>query len=288
MNRYISIFCALLACTSMLALTPAYTLPLYPNGVPDSNGYKPEDEYIKDGTKIYRTAVPRLDVYLPNAADAATPAVLVCPGGGYQFTSTGNEGIEVANYFVPRGYAIAVLKYRMPNGHEHSPLSDALQAMRLLRDSADAWHLKAQHIGVMGFSAGGHLAATLLTKYADAKTRPDYGVLVYPVITMDETLTHRGSCRSLLGENPTLDQRLNWSAERNVTSDTPPCIIVVCQDDPTVKVDNSLLFYQALTNQHVPATLIVVPEGKHGWGYRRQFRDREIIDQAILSFVAEH
>ena len=272
----------------MLALTPTYTLPLYPNGVPDSNGYKPEDEYIKEGTKIFRTAVPRLEVYLPNAADAATPAVLVCPGGGYQFTSTGNEGIDVANYFVPRGYAIAVLKYRMPNGHERIPLSDALQAMRLLRDSAAVWHIREQHIGVMGFSAGGHLAATLLTKYADAKTRPDYGVLVYPVITMDETLTHRGSCRSLLGEKPTSEQRLNWSAERNVTSDTPPCIIVVCQDDPTVKVDNSLLFYKALTNQHVPATLIVVPEGKHGWGYQRQFRDREIIDQAILSFVAEH
>lgn len=272
----------------MLALTPTYTLPLYPNGVPDSNGYKPEDENVKEGTKIYKTSIPRIDVYLPNAAGAATPAILVCPGGGYQFTSTGNEGIDVANYFVPRGYAIAVLKYRMPNGHERIPLSDALQAMRLLRDSAAVWHIREQHIGVMGFSAGGHLAATLLTKYADAKTRPDYGVLVYPVITMDETLTHRGSCRSLLGENPTLDQRLNWSAERNVTSDTPPCIIVVCQDDPTVKVDNSLLFYKALTNQHVPATLIVVPEGKHGWGYQRQFRDREIIDQAILSFVAEH
>jgi acetyl esterase/lipase len=288
MKRLYCIIASVCISSLLWALQPTCTIPLYPDGAPDSNGYKPEDEYVKEGTKIYKTSIPRIDVYLPNAADAAAPAILVCPGGGYQFTSTGNEGIDVANYFVPRGYAIAVLKYRMPNGHERIPLSDALQAMRLLRDSAAVWHIREQHIGVMGFSAGGHLAATLLTKYADAKTRPDYGVLVYPVITMDETLTHRGSCRSLLGEKPTLEQRLNWSAERNVTSDTPPCIIVVCQDDPTVKVDNSLLFYKALTNQHVPATLIVVPEGKHGWGYQRQFRHREIIDQAILSFVAEH
>ena len=288
MKRLYCIIASVCISSLLWALQPTCTIPLYPDGAPDSNGYKPEDEYVKEGTKIYKTSIPRIDVYLPNAADAAAPAILVCPGGGYQFTSTGNEGIDVANYFVPRGYAIAVLKYRMPNGHERIPLSDALQAMRLLRDSAAVWHIREQHIGVMGFSAGGHLAATLLTKYADAKTRPDYGVLVYPVITMDENLTHRGSCRSLLGDKPTPDQRINWSAERNVTSDTPPCIIVVCQDDPTVKVDNSLLFYKALTDQHVTATLIAVPEGKHGWGYQRQFRDREIIDQAILSFVAEH
>ena len=272
----------------LFALNPTRTILLYPNGAPDSNGFAPEDEYVKEDTKIFRTAVPRIDLYVPAADAEAFPTVLVCPGGGYHFTSTGNEGIDVADYFVPLGYAIAVLKYRLPNGHENIPLNDALQAMRLLRDSAADWHLQPQHIGVMGFSAGGHLAATLLTKYIDAKTRPDFGVLVYPVISMDKTITHQGSCKRLLGNKPTAKQRDKWSAERCVTPDTPPCIVVACQDDPTVKIENSIRFYQALTAAGVPATLFIVPEGKHGWGYQRQFPDRPLIDQTIISFVEKH
>ena len=266
--RYLSILLVMSMCAVMQAVTPVRTVLLYPNGAPDSNGYAPEDEFVKEGTKFFRTSVPRLDLYVPASAtaEAPCPVLLVCPGGGYSFTSTGNEGIDVANYFLPRDIAIAVLKYRMPNGHETIPLADAMQAMRMLRDSADAWHLKAQHIGVMGFSAGGHLAASLVTKFADAKSRPDYGVLIYPVISMADELTHRGSCRELLGQNPT----------------------AACQDDRTVKVANSLRMFEALTANHVPATLVVVPSGGHGWGYLRQFADREQIDQAVLSFIRSH
>ena len=181
--RYLSILLVMSMCAVMQAVTPVRTVLLYSNGAPDSNGYAPEDEYVKangapdsngyapedeyvkEGTKFFRTSVPRLDLYVPASATAQSPCpvLLVCPGGGYSFTSTGNEGIDVANYFLPRNIAIAVLKYRMPNGHETIPLADAMQAMRMLRDSADAWHIKAQHIGVMGFSAGGHLAASLVT-----------------------------------------------------------------------------------------------------------------------------
>ena len=288
--RYLSILLVMSMCAVMQAVTPVRTVLLYPNGAPDSNGYAPEDEYVKEGTKIFRTSVPRLDLYVPASATTQSPCpvLLVCPGGGYSFTSTGNEGIDVANYFLPRNIAIAVLKYRMPNGHETIPLADAMQAMRMLRDSADAWHLKAQHIGVMGFSAGGHLAASLVTKFADAKSRPDYGVLIYPVISMADELTHRGSCRELLGQNPTAEQRERWSADKQVTADTPPCVIVACQDDRTVKVANSLRMFEALTANHVPATLVVVPTGGHGWGYLRQFADREQIDQAVLSFILSH
>jgi len=290
-----SLMTALTMSAGLWAMEPAQTILLYPDGAPDSNGYSAEDEFVKEGTKFYKTSVPRLDLYLPadkEAKDAAShstfPVLLVCPGGSYQFTSTGNEGIDVANFFVPRGYAIAVLKYRLPNGHENIPLEDAMQAMRLLRRNASEWHLQAEKIGVMGFSAGGHLAASLLTKFADAETRPDYGILVYPVITMNEELTHQGSCKNLLGANPTPEQRQNWSTELQVTANTPECLIVACQDDKTVKVKNSLLFYEALTENKVPSSLVIVPVGGHGWGFRKHFPDRERIDQAIITFLSTH
>lgn len=294
MSRLMSLMTALTMSAGLWAIEPARTILLYPGGAPDSNGYIADDEFVKEGTKFFKTSEPRIDLYLPSDKDAkksaftAFPVLLVCPGGGYEYTSTGNEGIDVANFFVPRGYAIAVLKYRMPNAHENIPLEDAIQAMHLLRENAIEWNLQTEKIGVMGFSAGGHLAASLLTKFADATSRPDYGILIYPVISMTEDLTHQGSCRRLLGEKPTLKQRQNWSTEQQVTPNTPPCLIVACQDDKTVKVKNSLLFYEALTDNKVPSSLVIVPVGGHGWGFRRHFPDRERIDEAILTFMREH
>lgn len=285
------IFAFLLAtamATMVHAANPVCSIRLYPNGVMDSNGYNPSDEYVKDGAKFYQIADPRMDIYLPSDNQLARGIILSMPGGGYRYVSTGNEGIKVADYFTVRGYAVAVLKYRLPNGHENIPLEDAMQAMRILRDSARVWAQPGASVGVMGFSAGGHLAASLLTLYTDAITRPDYGVLVYPVISMDANLTHKGSCLQLLGENPTEEQRNYWSCEKNVTSSTPPCIIVACQDDPTVQVANSIRFYEALTENRVPSSLLIVPVGKHGWGYSRQFPDRELIEQAVLTFIINH
>lgn len=285
MKRLYCIIASVWISSLLWALQPTCTIPLYPDGAPDSNGYVPEDEYVKEGTKIYKTSVPRIDLY---QADKPKATILVCPGGGYTFTSVGNEGVNVAEFFVPRGYNIAVLKYRLPNGHEYIPLEDACRAMEMLRDSIDAWQLPSAQLAVMGFSAGGHLAASLLTKYNSRKSRPDYGILVYPVISMDSTITHKGSCKQLLGQQPTDEQRVRWSTEKQVNADTPPCILVACQDDPTVKIENSIRFYQALTAASVPASLVFVPVGKHGWGFSRQFPQRELIEQAILSFLADH
>ena len=282
-HLFFLITCSVLS-VNVWALRPTCTIPLYPNGAPDSNGYTAADEYVKDGTKIYKIAEPRLDVYIP-ANTKPSGILLSIPGGGYSFVSSGNEGIKVAEFFVPRGYIVAVLKYRLPNSHEQIPLHDALQSMRILRDSAAAWKTPNALIGVMGFSAGGHLAASLLTHYTDSITRPDFGILVYPVITMDSTLTHKGSYRQLLGENPTEEQRAYWSTEKQVTPQTPPCLIVACQDDPTVRVTNSILFYEALTTNNVPSSLLIVPFGKHGWGFSRQFPQRELVEQAILKFL---
>ena len=134
------LFCsaALLLSMNLFAGTPARTILLYPNGAPDSNGYTAADEYVKNETKIYQIAEPRLDIYRPDIAPKGI--ILSIPGGGYSFVSSGNEGIKVADFFVPRGYIVAVLKYRLPNGHENIPLHDALQAMHILRDSAAVWH----------------------------------------------------------------------------------------------------------------------------------------------------
>ncbi len=284
MKRLYCIIASVCISSLLWALQPTCTIPLYPDGAPDSNGYKHEDEYVKEGTKIYKTSIPRIDLY---QADKPKATILVCPGGGYTFTSVGNEGVNVAEFFVPRGYNIAVLKYRLPNGHEYIPLEDACRAMEMLRDSIDAWQLPSAQLAVMGFSAGGHLAASLLTKYNSRKSRPDYGILVYPVISMDSTITHKGSCKQLLGQQPTDEQRVRWSTEKQVNADTPPCILVACQDDPTVKIENSIRFYQALTAASVPASLVFVPVGKHGWGFSRQFPQRALIERVILDFLAQ-
>ena len=271
-------------CAGCWAMQPTAIIPLYPDGAPDSNGYQPADEYVNKNGGIFQTSEPRMDLY---RAEQPKATILVCPGGGYLFTSVGNEGLKVAEYFVPRGYNIAVLKYRLPNGHENIPLEDACRAMEMLRDSIAAWNLPSSQIAVMGFSAGGHLAASLLTKYNSPKARPDYGILVYPVISMDSTITHSGSCERLLGKHPTDQQRLLWSAEKQVHADMPPCLIVACQDDPTVKIENSLRFYQALTDAHVTASITMVPVGKHGWGFSRTFPQRELIERSILEFLAQ-
>ena len=157
--------------------------------------------------------------------------------------------------------------------------------MEILRDSADAWHLDKNKTGVIGFSAGGHLAATLCTKYTSEKARPDFGILVYPVISMDESITHKGSCRLLLGEQASDTKRDMWSADKCVSNDTPPCFIVACQDDKTVPVENSIRMYQALTAHHVYTEMILLPTGGHGWGFARQFPQRKVFENALMQFL---
>jgi len=271
--------------SAIWAIEPARTVNLYTNAPAESNGFTDQDEWVKDGHKIHQIATPRIDLYIPSDYKAKMPVLLVCPGGGYRYVSTGNEGVDVANFFCPRGIAIAVLKYRMPNGHENVPLADACRAMELLRDSAQAWNLKSEKIGVMGFSAGGHLAASLMTKYSSKKTRPDYGVLVYPVISTDTTIWHKGTFHQLIGKNISTEQAQAWSLEKQVNDSMPPCLIVACEDDKSVSVENSVRMYQALRDQHVEAELVLVPEGKHGWGFSRQFPKRDLVDAAITQFM---
>ena len=265
------------------AVSPTRVVPLYTSAPTESNGYTDSDEWVKDEYKIHNIATPRMELYMPTDYKAEVPVLLVCPGGGYKYVSAGNEGVDVAKFFTPRGIAIAVLKYRMPNGHENVPLTDACCAMKLLRDSADVWNLKSDRIGVMGFSAGGHLAASLCTKYTSEEARPDYGVLIYPVISSDTTIWHKGSFSQLVGEQSANCDR--WSLDKQVTASTPPCLLVACEDDKSVPVENSIRMYQALRDHQVEAELVLVPQGGHGWGFTRQIPKRDLVDAAITQFI---
>jgi len=285
MNKNLTLLACLLLAISLWAIEPARTVNLYTTAPAESNGFTDQDEWVKDGHKIHQIATPRIDLYLPSDCRKACPVLLSIPGGGYKYVSSGNEGVDVATFFCPRGIAVAVLKYRLPNGHENIPLADACRAMEMLRDSAEAWNLKADKIGVMGFSAGGHLTASLCTKYTSEKARPDYGILVYPVICADSTIWHKGSFLQLLGENPSPEQFAAWSIDQHVTNQTPPCLVVACEDDKTVPVENSIRMYEALRQQQVETELVLVPEGKHGWGFSRQFPKRDLVDAAITQFI---
>ncbi|TWT38285.1 Acetylxylan esterase precursor [Posidoniimonas corsicana] len=220
-----------------------------------------------------------LQVFLPEGKPTA--AVVVCPGGGYGGLSFVKEGTFIAEWFCERGVAAAVLKYRVGGGgNRHpAPLNDAQAALQHLRQQAGKHGYPADKIGVMGFSAGGHLAATAATQFADGtpvegdspvSSRPDFAVLGYPVVTMGPA-THRGSRNNLLGEVSD-EEAAKMSAERNVTDQTPPTFIFHAQDDRAVPVENAILFYQACTKHGVPAEMHLFERGGHGFG---MWRDNE-------------
>ena len=236
--------------------------------------------------EIYDITHPRLDLYLPAASSEPRMALLVCPGGAYEYVSVSNEGRAVAQWAMQHNIVVAVLKYRLPAGREDVPLEDAQAAMLMLRDSAEQWHIDQQRIGVMGFSAGGHLAGSLLTKYASAQSRPDFGVLIYPVLSMQDD-THKKTRRLLLGEDFTPQQVARWDLKRSVDTNTPPCFIAACQDDKAVPVSNSIDFYTALTRVGVSAELLIMPTGGHGWGFEREIPQTALFRQALLQWLSE-
>jgi acetyl esterase/lipase len=252
-----------------MTLPPALAqtiVPLWSGPAPESKGSGPDD-------------TPTLAVYLPEKPAKSVPAVVICPGGGYVHLSMEFEGINIAQWFQSRGVAAFVLKYRLPaQGYRHPvPLLDAQRALRLVRGQAATWNVDPARIGIMGFSAGGHLAATLDTHFdagnpaatdpADRiSCRPDFAILVYPVITMKDEFTHMGSKQNLLGPNPDPALVENLSNETQVTADTPPTLLVDVLDDKTVPVENSRRMFTALQKAGVPTELQEYPVGGHGFG----------------------
>lgn len=258
---------ATLALSCCLASAPARAgeaIPLWPDGAPGALGKEPKD-------------IPTLTPCLPAADKATGAAIVICPGGGYGGLAS-HEGADYARWFNELGIAGLVLKYRLGSAGYRHPimLQDAARAVRLARARADEWKLDPKRIGIIGSSAGGHLAATLLTHYEAGKpdaadpverqsSRPDLGILCYAVITMGE-FTHTGSRDNLLGPNPSPELIRNLSNELQVTKDTPPCFIFHTYEDTAVPVEDSLQFAQALRRAGVPFDLHVYQKGQHGIG----------------------
>lgn len=194
-------------------------------------------------------------------------AIIACPGGGYAGVATTHEGHDMATWFNTQGITYAVLHYRMPYGKHEIPLSDAHQAIRYMRKNAEQFGFN--QLGIMGSSAGGHLASTAATHF-DAETRPDFQILFYPVVTMTEH-THQGSKDNLLGKNPSEELVKLYSNELQVTEQTPPAFIMHSSDDTVVPVQNTLDYYLSLCKHGVPASVHFYPIGGHGWGYNESF-----------------
>lgn len=221
----------------------------------------------------------RLHVFLPQEAGQGARSVLILPGGGYVGLAMGHEGTDWADFFCPRGMAVFVLEYRMPAGQCDVPLADVRRALQLIRSKAGEWHIDAARVGIMGSSAGGHLAATAVA-WLPAGERPAFQILLYPVVTMEQGVTHAGSRHELLGPNPLPAWVDHYSIERHVTSAFPPAFIALSGDDDVVPPRNSLQYYAALQQAGVSAELHVYPTGGHGWGYRSNFRWHEqLVDE---------
>lgn len=213
---------------------------------------------------------PSLRVFLPAPELATGRAIVACPGGGYSGLAVNHEGYDWAPYFNKQGIALIVLKYRMPKGDRTLPIADAEAAMKMVRDSADVWNLNPHDIGIMGSSAGGHLASTIAT-HAKAELRPDFQILFYPVITMDKSYTHLGSHDNLLGKDASAELETEFSNEKQVTKETPRAFIAYSDDDKTVPPANGVNYYLSLHKKRVPAVLHIYASGGHGWGIREKF-----------------
>lgn len=258
-----------------------HEMPLYQGEIPNSKAIlnTQKSEISQDGNLIIsEVTVPTLTVYSPPKGKSNGTSVIICPGGGYWILAASHEGSDVAKEFNKMGVTAFVLKYRIPNEKAQidktiAPLQDAQQAIRLIRKDAIKYGINKNKIGIMGFSAGGHLAATASTHFQrpvgknadETNVRPDFSILVYPVISFKE-FGHKGSSDQLIGMNPTTEMIEFYSNETQVTKETPPVFLIHAGDDTGVPVKNSLVYYEACQKKGVSAGLLIYPRGGHGFG----------------------
>jgi acetyl esterase/lipase len=255
------------------------TVDLYPKGVPGSKK-APAGTYIEKtvNTRASKVSNPVLIPFFPEKGKANGAAIIICPGGGYAFLSMENEGYSIARKFNEIGVAAFILKYRLPSDSVMvdktiGPLQDAQRAIQLVRQRSAEWGINPANVGIIGFSAGGHLASTALTHFDKAvidnkdntNLRPDFGVLLYPVISFGD-IAHKGSRDNLIGKTPTREMLDLYSNEKQVTANTPPTFLVHAEDDKTVPVMNSMVFYQAMIKAGVKGELHTYQAGGHGFG----------------------
>nr|WP_307995398.1 alpha/beta hydrolase [uncultured Bacteroides sp.] len=247
-------------------------IKLWETTPPTNNEITEAEKSERNGNWVTNVSSPELTIYQANKTKSTGMAVVICPGGGYAGLAIQHEGSQFAKWLNGQGITAFVLKYRMPNKHKEVPLDDAQQAIRYVREHANEFGVDTNKIGIAGFSAGGHLAATASTHYTTegVSTRPDFSILFYPVITM-ETATHGGSRSNLLGDKPQSEDIQFFSNEKHVNANTPPAILLLSDDDKSVPTTNSVLYYESLKKNSIPATMYIFPKGGHGWGMNIDF-----------------
>lgn len=259
MKRILTLALLLLAAGYAVAQPKPIEIDLWPNGAPKENGLTGPEQPLENG----RVAnISRATLYIYPAPTKNAPAIISCPGGGYRRLAMNHEGHDMATWFNKQGITYAVLKYRMPNGDIAIPISDALQAVRTLRERADEWNIDPQKVGIMGASAGGNLAAQAATQFTSEKDRPDFQILFYPFIMMS-----KWHAQSLLMGDASDEAVDRYWASKQVKENTPPAFLLCSADDRTVPCQNSIEYFQALRAKGIQATLHIYPSGGHGWGY---------------------
>jgi acetyl esterase/lipase len=292
--KTILVFLSLL---SFMVATAQQEIPLYGNGpIPNSKVTADKEKDEPSGNPVRhslsKVSRPTLTVYLPAAGTGNGTAVIICPGGGYDHLAITHEGTDVGRALSEMGIAAFVLKYRLPSDETMvdktiGPLQDAQWAIRLVRQRAADWGVNPAKVGIMGFSAGGHLASTAGTHFGKAyidnkeniSLRPDFMVLLYPVISFNYGYTHHGSRDNLIGTRPDTALVQEYSNELQVTAATPPAFIVHCGDDKVVPVVNSIHFYEALQADGVQTEMHIYPKGGHGFGMHNSTTKDEWMDR---------
>ncbi len=261
--------------------------PLWENSIPGQIKSDEVKEYTTGGKaeeiiRVHQVTEPTIKTYFPSKELANGAAVVICPGGGYRILAIDHEGYQIAEWLNSLGIAAFVLKYRLPDARimkdpSVGPLQDVQKALRTVRQNAQKWNIDPTQIGIMGFSAGGHLAASLASHYqanvyeeaTAISARPDFSILIYPVISFDQTMTHSGSRENLIGKNPTEAQIAYFSNELQINKNTPPTLLIHSVDDEVVPVENSLAYLKQLKKYKVEAELHVFSDGGHGYGLGR-------------------
>lgn len=296
MSTYLILFSTILIGLNQM-FAQNFKLPLWENNIPNYIGNKVVDEIdTLDFIVVRKVDKPEITVYLPSKKNSTGEAVVICPGGGYNVLAYDWEGADIAKWLNSKGIAAIVLKYRLPHTANNiegrlSPFLDLQRAIRLTRFNAEKWNINKNKVGVMGFSAGGHLASTLGTHFGEKNIfttddidsiscRPDFMVLMYPVITFKEPYLHMGSRHFLIGDSPDSSLINYYSNELHVDKNTPPTFLALAGDDKSVPVQNSIMFYEKLHENSVPAEMHIYPEGGHGFslahgkGYLETWTDR--------------
>lgn len=276
-NRTFLIFTLFIVGTGLLQAQNE-TIPLWSNEIPGSKiaiDYKEVQNATTD--QVSKVTMPSLSVFIPEKPNGT--AIVICPGGGYAYLAINKEGYKVAKWLNTLGITAFVLKYRLPSDQimedkTIGPLQDAQEAIRYIKRNAAKWGVNTEKVGIIGFSAGGHLASTLSTHYNDlvykaidtVSAKPSFSILIYPVLSMDDKITHKGSRNNLLGAAPSEALIEKYSNEKQIDAATPPTYIVHAMDDKTVPVENSINYLLALKKNNVPCEIHLYESGKHGFG----------------------